>query len=75
MSNHGSATSQQRDRRDQGEAARIEILCLACGFGAVVSVPPLRCPMCGSSDWGQARASQYLAPSERNHDWERTVGR
>lgn len=38
-------------RSEQGEAVRIEILCISCAFGAVVKVPPARCPMCGSSSW------------------------
>ena len=66
MSNHRRATSQQRDRSEQNEEARIEILCIACGFGAVVSIPPRRCPMCGGSDWGRCRASRVdgrLTPS------------
>jgi hypothetical protein len=51
MSPNTNRTSLLHDRSEQGEAVRIEILCSSCSFGAVVNVPPARCPMCGSSSW------------------------
>jgi uncharacterized OB-fold protein len=51
MSANTTRTRLLRDWNEQGEAVRIEILCSSCGFGAVVTVPPARCPMCGSNCW------------------------
>jgi hypothetical protein len=36
-------------RLEQGD--RVEIRCADCGYGAVVSSPPRRCPMCGGKGW------------------------
>jgi rubrerythrin len=33
---------------------RMEIRCEACGYGAVVSRLPARCPMCGRAAWVEA---------------------
>jgi rubrerythrin len=40
-------------RFDQG--GRVEIQCARCGYGAVVTSPPRRCPMCGGDGWRVAR--------------------
>ena len=51
MRNHRRATDPQHDL-------------ILCGFGAVLSAPPTRCPICGSSDWGPApRVDGRLRPS------------
>jgi hypothetical protein len=60
MSANTTRTRLLRDWNEQGEAVRIEILCSSCGFGAVVTVPPARCPMCGSNCWAG------VAPSGTN---------
>jgi rubrerythrin len=36
-------------RLEQGD--RVEIQCARCGYGAIVTSPPLRCPMCGGKGW------------------------
>ncbi len=33
----------------------VELRCSICGYGAVVSSAPERCPMCGGSAWEPAR--------------------
>lgn len=33
---------------------RMEIRCEGCGYGAVVSHLPARCPMCGRATWVEA---------------------
>ena len=58
MSSPSTAKGVRRGPSDQDEAPRAEIFCSACGFGAIVSVEPARCPMCGSGDWRQRRASR-----------------
>lgn len=58
MSNPDTAMRLQSVQNEQGDATRVEIRCSGCGFGAVVSVPPARCPMCGNSDWGRLRTSR-----------------
>jgi len=30
---------------------RVEVRCAACGYGAVVTRLPKRCPMCGGAGW------------------------
>lgn len=32
-------------------AARRELRCTGCGYGAVATSAPERCPMCGETDW------------------------
>jgi hypothetical protein len=76
MSANTTRTRLLRDWNEQGEAVRIEILCSSCGFGAVVTVPPARCPMCGSNCWagvapnGTSRVGRdeatHLATSKSN---------
>lgn len=34
---------------------RIEIQCAGCGYGAVVTSLPRRCPMCGGDGWRLAK--------------------
>jgi rubrerythrin len=38
-----------------GQDARIELQCDRCGYGAVVTSPPRRCPMCGGEGWRLAK--------------------
>ena len=35
---------------------RMEIRCEGCGYGAVVSHLPARCPMCGRATWVEAKS-------------------
>lgn len=39
---------------------RVEIRCAACGYGAVVTSPPRRCPMCGGEGWRLAKRLSAL---------------
>lgn len=39
---------------------RIEIRCARCGYGAVVTSPPRRCPMCGGEGWRLAKRLHAL---------------
>lgn len=39
---------------------RIEIQCAGCGYGAVVTFPPRRCPMCGGEGWRLAKRVHAL---------------
>jgi hypothetical protein len=36
-------------------AARIELVCRACGYGAVAAAAPPHCPMCHGSSWQVGR--------------------
>jgi rubrerythrin len=45
-------------RLEQGN--RVEIQCAHCGYGAVVTSPPRRCPMCGGDGWRFARRLHAL---------------
>jgi rubrerythrin len=45
-------------RLEQGN--RVEIQCAHCGYGAVVTSPPRRCPMCGGDGWRLARRVHAL---------------
>jgi predicted Zn-ribbon and HTH transcriptional regulator len=47
-----------RTERDHG---RVEIRCAGCGYGGVVIDLPERCPMCGSGDWDERRATAASA--------------
>lgn len=38
-------------RRQRHADGRAEIRCARCGYGAVVTRLPERCPMCGSTSW------------------------
>ena len=40
--------------RQQDVNRRMEIRCAGCGYGAVVSHLPARCPMCGRATWVEA---------------------
>lgn len=39
---------------------RVEIRCARCGYGAVVTSPPRRCPMCGGKGWRLAKRVNAL---------------
>ena len=39
---------------------RVEIRCARCGYGAVVTSPPRRCPMCGGEGWRIAKRLSAL---------------
>jgi len=39
---------------------RVEIECARCGYGAVVTSPPRRCPMCGGAAWRPAKRVHAL---------------
>jgi rubrerythrin len=39
----------------------VELRCTGCGYGAVASAPPLRCPMCGG-DVGNFRLESCFPP-------------
>ncbi|MGZ4463283.1 MAG: hypothetical protein ACXVZP_10620 [Gaiellaceae bacterium] len=47
---------------------RQEIRCCACGYGAVATRPPSRCPMCGSGDWSPV-CSESLIDDEEVWRW------
>lgn len=51
-----SRSSQLRLEQDD----RIEIQCARCGYGAVVTSPPQRCPMCGGEGWRLAKRVHAL---------------
>jgi hypothetical protein len=69
MSANTNRTSLLRDRSEQGEEVRIEILCISCGFGAVVTATPARCPMCGSNCWAGAapKSTSRVGRDEATH--------
>jgi hypothetical protein len=79
MSANTTRTRLLRNSNEQSEAVRIEILCSSCGFGAVVTVPPARCPMCGSSSWagvalnGSGRIGREKNDVPRNGQEQRTM--
>ena len=39
---------------------RVELRCDSCGYGAVVTSPPRRCPMCGGEGWRVAKRINAL---------------
>ena len=41
-------------------ADRVEIRCASCGYGAIVTSPPRRCPMCGGDGWRLAKSANAL---------------
>jgi hypothetical protein len=41
----------QYDRTRQVHTPPVELVCVSCGFGAIVASPPARCPMCGGGGW------------------------
>jgi hypothetical protein len=43
------------DRASLGEAERSTFLCNVCGYGAIRTHAPERCPMCGGDRWKQDR--------------------
>lgn len=47
-----------RPRLEQDD--RVEIRCTRCGYGAVVTSPPRRCPMCGGDGWRLAKRVNAL---------------
>jgi len=47
----GHSTRERRDRRAQVHRLRVEIVCVDCGYAAIVATRPARCPMCGGSTW------------------------
>jgi rubrerythrin len=55
VSGHTATTRRSRNRRRQVHRRRIEVVCTDCAFGAVVTTPPTRCPMCGGSTWRERR--------------------
>lgn len=40
---------------ERRELVRREFVCSHCGYGAVASIAPKRCPMCGGSAWELAQ--------------------
>jgi hypothetical protein len=54
-----------------GAAVRMDLRCASCGYGAIASRMPARCPMCGGSDWDFAdwrpfsRRARLAAPPEQ----------
>ena len=58
-----AAEAQRASRRpvQRSDRARVEISCNGCGYGAVVTHLPARCPMCGGTVWSEH--DRYLDPS------------
>ena len=48
-----------------GARSRVKLRCADCGYGAVVSAPPPRCPMCGCGAW--ELAPRHLFPAAPRH--------
>jgi hypothetical protein len=51
---HGRSGVVLRPNRQQDVSGRMELRCTGCGYGAVVSHVPARCPMCGGATWIEA---------------------
>jgi len=45
-------------RLDLGD--RVEIRCARCGYDAIVTSPPRRCPICGGDGWRLAKPVNAL---------------
>jgi rubrerythrin len=43
--------SESEEGRSPAGRARIELVCVSCGYGVVVRVAPASCPMCRGSSW------------------------
>jgi hypothetical protein len=73
MSGHMPTTPQSRSRaRPVDHRRRIEVICTDCGFGAVVTTAPKRCPMCGGSTW-RAASDRRTRPPQLERTTTRNV--
>lgn len=43
---------------------RTSLVCRGCGYGVVVAVPPMQCPMCRTSSWRVARRARLAAEED-----------
>jgi rubrerythrin len=57
-------THAQPSRRSDVPRARIELRCESCGYGIVVSSPPVRCPMCQTPRWIPGDPRPVMRPSQ-----------
>jgi DNA-directed RNA polymerase subunit RPC12/RpoP len=48
-------------------AVKHEYQCVDCGYGAVASIAPLRCPMCGAGVWELGRRGVVRTLADVRH--------